>query len=245
MLEVAIRLVLLAVLIVLETLEPFERVILQEEMWQYQYPFIPNTVPSYAVVLLSCGVPVAFVILCCIFHTDYKDLIHSALGLSLAVVINGVVTNIIKLSVGRPRPDYYWRCYPDGVVPEDLHCTGDTSDIIEGRKSFPSGHSSWIFTGFVYLSLYLAGKLMIFHQSGRGHSLRLLLVLTPLLVATMVAISRVRDYWHHWEDVTVGAFIGTAISILCYLQYHPNPSSSPADITHDNHINELTEVKIL
>ena len=116
----------------------------------------------------------------------------------------------------RPRPDYYWRCYPDGVVPDDLHCTGDSSDVIEGRKSFPSGHSSCeyiiniiirrlllllvgIFTGLVYLSLYLAGKLLIFHQSGRGHSLRLLLVLTPLLVAVMVAISRVRDYWHHWE----------------------------------------------
>lgn len=40
---------------------------------------------------------------------------------------------------------------------------------------------------------------MVFNQSGRGHSLRLLLVLTPLLVAVMVAISRVRDYWHHWE----------------------------------------------
>ena len=56
-----------------------------------------------------------------------------------------------------------------------------------------------IFTGFVYLSLYLATKLMVFNQSGRGHSLRLLLVLTPLLIAVMVAISRVRDYWHHWE----------------------------------------------
>ena len=56
-----------------------------------------------------------------------------------------------------------------------------------------------IFTGFVYLSLYLATKLMVFNQSGRGHSLRLLLVLTPLLVAVMIAISRVRDYWHHWE----------------------------------------------
>ena len=117
----------------------------------------------------------------------------------------------------RPRPDYYWRCYPDGVVPEDLHCTGDRSDVIEGRKSFPSGHSSCklitdviklirrvnlstgIFTGSVYLSLYLASKLMVFNQNGRGHSLRLLLVLTPLLVAMMIAISRVRDYWHHWE----------------------------------------------
>ena len=62
-------------------------------------------------------------------------------------------------------------------------------------SSSPTG----IFTGFVYLSLYLTGKLMVFNQSGRGHSLRLLLVLTPLLVAVMIAISRVRDYWHHWE----------------------------------------------
>lgn len=68
---------------------------------------------------------------------------------------------------------------------------------------------------------------MIFNQSGRGHSLRLLLVLTPLLVAVMIAISRVRDYWHHWEgehhydiiilittvviDVTVGGLIGKSI----------------------------------
>lgn len=63
------------------------------------------------------------------------------------------------------------------------------------RRLLPIG----IFTGFVYLSLYLAGKLMVFNQNGRGHSLRLLLVLTPLIVAMMVAISRVRDYWHHWE----------------------------------------------
>jgi len=78
----------------------------------------------------------------------------------------------------------------------------------------------------VYLSLFLAGKLMAFNQNGRGHSLRLLLVLAPLLIAVMIAISRVRDYWHHWEgnnvimviiviillivlsDVTVGGLIG-------------------------------------
>ena len=68
--EITVRLVLLAITMwvycsnvllyecvelcrVLERLEPFERVILKEEMWQYQYPFVPNTVPSYAVIVSS------------------------------------------------------------------------------------------------------------------------------------------------------------------------------------------------
>ena len=81
---------------------------------------------------------------------------------------------------------------------------------------------------------------MICTQGGRGHSLRLLLVLAPLLVAVMVAISRVRDYWHHWEgnnvshnniiiiiihillDVTVGGLIGKLIKEVSALWFSFN-----------------------
>ncbi|XP_065919293.1 phospholipid phosphatase 5-like [Dysidea avara] len=238
--EGIIRVVLLAILIILELMEPYERDILPEEMWYYKYPFKPNTIPSYAMVLLSSGLPIAGIAILCLLRVsvraDYKDVIQGALGLSLAVLLNGIVTDTIKLTVGRPRPDFFDRCYPPGSdipdVPDGHNCTGDKKDVLSGRKSFPSGHASWMFTGMVFFSLYLANKMSVFRRNGRGHSLRLIIVLVPIIAAMIVAITRLRDYWHHWEDITVGALMGTAFAILCYLQYFPSPFG--AHLTFNN-----------
>lgn len=101
-------------------------------------------------------------------------------------------------------------------------CDGVASVIKEGHKSFPSGHSSWSFAGLGFLSWYVAGKVKAFDR--RGHVAKLCVVLLPLLLAAMVAVSRVDDYWHHWQDVFAGGILGLVVASFCYLQFFPPPS---------------------
>lgn len=51
---------------------------------------------------------------------------------------------------------------------------------------------------------------------GRGTTrvLRHILQFLLLLVACYIALSRVRDYWHHWSDVLAGALLGIVYAVL-------------------------------
>jgi membrane-associated phospholipid phosphatase len=62
------------------------------------------------------------------------------------------------------------------------------------------------FAGLGFLAWYLAGKITAFDR--KGHVAKLCIVFLPLLTASLVAVSRVDDYWHHWQDVFAGAIIG-------------------------------------
>ena len=115
--------------------------------------------------LVGVGVPSAFIVLHYCATGDKADLVQALLGLSLAVLLTGVINDIVKVCVGRsgffcdrwianacvkievlvkfyrPRPDFYYRCFPEGEMTPDSVCSGEESIVEEGRKSFPSGHS--------------------------------------------------------------------------------------------------------
>uniref|UniRef100_A0ACD5W1U4 Uncharacterized protein n=1 Tax=Avena sativa TaxID=4498 RepID=A0ACD5W1U4_AVESA len=204
-------LLLLAVEGLLNAIEPFHRFVGAGMMTDLRYPMKSNTVPAWAVPIVAVIGPMIIFTVVYIRRRNVYDLHHAVLGILFSVLITGVLTDAIKDAVGRPRPDFFWRCFPDGIpvydnVTTEVICNGIASVIKEGHKSFPSGHTSWSFAGLGFLSWYLAGKITVFDR--RGHVAKLCVVILPLLIAAMVAISRVDDYWHHWQDVFAGGILG-------------------------------------
>ncbi|KAG2617747.1 lipid phosphate phosphatase 2-like [Panicum virgatum] len=226
---------LVAIDVGLNLIEPFHRFVGADMMADLRYPLKRNTVPVWAVPIYAVIGPIIIIVGIYMKRRNVYDMHHAILGLLFSVLITGVLTDAIKDGVGRPRPNFFWRCFPDGVpkfnnITTQVICHGDPAVIKEGHKSFPSGHSSWSFAGLGFLSWYLAGKIKAFDR--RGHVAKLCIVLLPLLLATMVAISRVDDYWHHWQDVFAGGILGLVVASFCYLQFFPPPSGEPGFWPH-------------
>ncbi|KAL6845330.1 hypothetical protein ACP4OV_024825 [Aristida adscensionis] len=236
-------LLLVAVDVGLNAIEPFHRFVGAGMMADLRYPMKTNTVPVWAVPVIAVIVPIVIFLIIYIRRRNAYDLHHAILGILFAVLITGVLTDAIKDAVGRPRPNFFWRCFPDGKAVYDkittgVICHGDPSVIKEGHKSFPSGHTSWSFAGLGFLSWYLAGKITVFDR--RGHVAKLCIVLLPLLIAVMISISRVDDYWHHWQDVCTGGVLGMVVASVCYLQFFPPPSDEKGFWPHA-HFRYITE----
>jgi diacylglycerol diphosphate phosphatase/phosphatidate phosphatase len=128
------------------------------------------------------------------------------LGHLSSVALAFVAVCLAKAMVGRLRPDFLARCVPVAGA-----CTGaDAAAIAEGRKSFPSGHSALAFSALAYVSLVWHAGLAARRTARAGGLWRLVAVAAPWTLAAYVALSRLQDYWHHWQDVLAGSLIGHA-----------------------------------
>lgn len=230
-------------LVVTELLKPFEKSIYHagdEETWRYSYPLhTKNTVPAWVVPVLSTfGPATVFFVWYMLYRPSRWEMHNLILGLMASVMACALITNMIKVTVGRPRPNFAERCWPGGQTHQYTEagvpqCSSNSVDPAEGRKSFPSGHTSWTTSGLAYLSLWLAGKLRVF--DGGGHPWKAVVSIIPTGIAMWIGITRLQDYWHHWEDVTVGFLLGVLCAFVSYRQHYPGiatPRAGQAFVTN-------------
>ncbi len=180
--------------------------------------------------------------------TDFRE---QLIGLGYALATSTLFQVLIKVFIGGLRP-YFLNTCDLGNLPTNMnsdtetrwlnvkhHCGHGGRQLKDAQMSFPSGHASAAFAGFVFLALWFNGKFKIFCQSRRsGLSLRrrstaattaaapaagrriqhwkLILFAAPWLIATIMAACKLNDNSHHPEDVIFGALVGTAFAHMAY-----------------------------
>lgn len=246
--------VLIIVFSALDKAEPFhQRFSIHNQSLQYPFAQ-PERIAPWLAAIISVAFPAVVIILWTMVidglfshhkkgpaHRGYSrrgvytmqerlwEMNAGILGLGLSVAALITIIGALKNLTGKPRPDVLDRCKVDPTWIEPKvgltgweHCTGDPVAIRDGFKSWPSGHSGIAFGGLAYLSIYLAGKLHI--SDNRGEVWKTVIVLIPLLAASMVSISRIMDARHHPFDVLSSAILGIFVAWVAYRQYFPSLS---------------------
>lgn len=212
------------------SLKPNHQYIPEAYKWNLAYPVKDNTVPSWSVPLIALLGPFAcFFGYYVMYKETWKNLMRETFALINAVFITTFITSVAKNVVGRPRPDFLARCFPDGEEKweggleygQALCTTMNEHDFDDVWRSFPSGHSSWSFAGLGFLSLWLLGRTKPY--DGRREPWKVCLVLIPYFFAALIGLSRIIDYRHFWTDVFGGAILGSGVAIFVYSVFYRSP----------------------
>lgn len=165
---------------------------------------------------------------------SFWDANNGILGVLYSLIIGTLFQVIIKQLIGGFRPFFLQVCQPDisraathngtGLNGVGFHhvmytvdvCTNpDKSALKTAMTSFPSGHATSAFAGYVFLFLWMNAKLKVW-ANHRASFYWLALLFTPLLGATLMACALSVNQAHNWYDILVGALIGTVASFASY-----------------------------
>ena len=141
-------------------------------------------------------------LICFFFKSKIKNcekIKISALFLFFTILITGIITQIIKHIIGRPRPNQ--------VIEQESYMV-DFFTFDSAFHSFPSGHTSTIFVAALTLSIFTP-KLKYFY----------------LFFALIVGLSRIAVGAHFFTDMMAGivvAFAGIKITFIFFNKFNRN-----------------------
>lgn len=198
------------------------------------YPNRGWIIESWLSGLISILIPSMVIILAQIRVRSFWDLNNGIVGLLQSLIIGTLFQVITKQLIGGFRPSFLEVCMPDISLAESNNSTGlngvgykqimytidictqpDKSLLKNAITSFPSGHTTTGYAAFVFLFLYINGKLKVWTAS-RPAFWKLALTLAPLLGAWLKGCVLTVDQAHHWYDILAGGFIGTGAAFASY-----------------------------
>ncbi|CAM9337670.1 unnamed protein product [Ascophyllum nodosum] len=186
-----------------------------------------ETVSSLELFLIYFGIPFVFIfvrqsLMKCGRWKGSGSFMDAFLGLLFCFVLCFFVTDVIKVLVGRPRPNYFALHALIQYGGTDVYSSLEGTSI----RSFPSGHSAKSMAGTLYVTLICWADLSRYPGAHKGwrRSLLAYLSVLPALIAVWVGITRVRDYWHFQDDVLAGWIVG-AVSAAAAVRWITFPET--------------------
>jgi membrane-associated phospholipid phosphatase len=123
-----------------------------------------------------------------------------------AIAVSGAITNILKLAIGRARPNLS----SDSNAFQFHLAHGNVTD----HNSFPSGHTT---AAFAAAAVFNAEIKRLHPGAGRASTIAL------YGLASLVGASRMYNNRHWLTDVVGGAMIGTFVGDRLTAHVHPTP----------------------
>lgn len=197
---------------------------------QFAYPLRKEIIPIWLAAFLAAVIPIIAILVMQIRVRSFWDVNNGIIGLLYSLITAAVFQVFIKFLIGGLRPHFLDVCKPDTSLATNSAlnaagfnqlyytaeiCTGDRKEINDSLESFPSGHSTAAFAGFVYLSLYLNAKLKVF-ANYHAAMWKMVVIYIPILGAVLIAGALTIDEYHNWYDVCAGAVIGTIMAFSAY-----------------------------
>lgn len=132
--------------------------------------------------------------------------------LFLSIAISGLISNLLKFSIGRYRPRYLFDQGLYGFNHFSTHW---------GMNSFPSGHSQAAFAAMTALMIIFP-RYDVFW----------------LAVAVLVAASRIATTVHYLSDTIAGAWLAIAVTVVVARQFRRHGWNPRIRLPHDHRLSE-------